>query len=100
MSLEPKTKLCLKDGLANKPAAEEVIAILESSQGSDHSHANKAVLDLISAAFTTALKSTYDGYAAQISAKVSKNAVNGTFITADLTPLTITVVDGQITSIA
>lgn len=39
-----------------------------------HSHDNKATLDLISEAFTTALKATYDGYAASISNKQDANA--------------------------
>jgi hypothetical protein len=34
-----------------------------------HSHSNKATLDLIDEAFTSSLKSTYDGYASSISGK-------------------------------
>jgi hypothetical protein len=37
----------------------------------DIAHANRATLDLISAAFTTTLKSTYDGYATTIAGKES-----------------------------
>ena len=41
---------------------------IDANTGARHTHDNKTVLDSISAAFTTALKTTYDGYAGKISA--------------------------------
>jgi hypothetical protein len=69
---------------------------LDSLDTASHTHSNKTTLDAVSAAFTTALKSSYDG---MVTNGLTKNAINGTFVTADVVPQTITVVDGQITSI-
>ena len=44
---------------------------IDSNTSARHSHSNKSILDLISVAFTTALKSTYDGYASSISTNAS-----------------------------
>lgn len=94
--LSEKLKNCIKVALAEKPEAEEMISILETSQGADHTHANMTILDATEESFTTVLKTGYDNMVAN---GLTKNAINGTFVTADLTPQTITVVDGQITSI-
>lgn len=61
-----------------------------------HTHSNKTVLDATQESFTTALKSDYDTIAAD---GLVGNGISGTFVTADVIPLTVTVVDGQITSI-
>lgn len=84
-----------------------------------HTHANKSTLDLVSAEFTTGLKSTYDGYAAgKENAGVAAGLVSGHESTYDHTDFlkasdgvatatfttndgkTVTVVDGQITIVS
>lgn len=44
---------------------------IDSNTSARHSHSNKTILDSISAAFTTSLKSTYDGYGSSISANAT-----------------------------
>jgi len=48
-----------------------------------HSHSNKTTLDLISEAFTTALKSTYDGYASTLSTLSSASHTHSNKSTLD-----------------
>jgi hypothetical protein len=54
-------------------------------------HTNRTILDAIEVAFTTALKNTYDS-------ALQPNGISDSFTTVD--SKTVTVVDGQITSIA
>jgi len=63
------TRLALKTldniaaGITNVHLTATLKSNYDSAYSASHSHSNKSTLDLIEQAFTTALKSTYDGYA-------------------------------------
>lgn len=54
-------------GVTGAPTA--TAANIDTAVTNSHTHSNKTTLDAVTEAFTTALKSTYDGYASTISGK-------------------------------
>lgn len=120
MALSKKVLSDLSVAMGSRKSAKLVSGSIHTAQATDHSHANKSTLDQITAAFTSALKSTYDGYAsgkedagvaatavgthettfshALLATSLQQNAISGDFTTVD--GKTVTVVDGQITAIA
>lgn len=65
--------LYLDSADGNKPKfkiSDTYKAAIDANTSARHTHSNKSILDSTTAAFTTSLKSTYDGY----SASISKNA--------------------------
>ncbi|MEG2540821.1 MAG: hypothetical protein RSB59_03500, partial [Clostridia bacterium] len=54
--------------------SDTVLEKLDSNTNARHIHSNKAILDAISAAFTTSLKTTYDSYSSSISTNTSSIA--------------------------